>query len=269
MSKVRQRRDIRAAVLRAAGTNCDYETSHALNVAGAKPISIHVRELLDGNKNLADYNMIVIPGGLSYGDDLGAGKLFANEFRYLLSEQVEKFVKSGRPIIGICNGFQVLVKAGLLPEYQSEGLQQEMTLVPNDSARFECRWVFLEPNQESPCIFTQGLTRRISLPVAHAEGKIVFKSQAVQQRVLDSQQVVFQYVTEAGQSGDYPANPNGSVLDIAGICDTSGKILGMMPHPERYVWHWQYPSWTRGYNVQAGEGLRLFQNAVDYCKENF
>lgn len=268
MSTVKQNKEIRAAVLRAAGTNCDYETSHALTLAGARPISIHVREILDGSKSLSDCQLLVIPGGFSYGDDLGAGKLLANEVRYMVGEEMVKFAREGKPILGICNGFQVLVKSGLLTEYtEGDSWQQEMSLVPNDSARFECRWVYLKPHEDSPCIFTRGLSGPVAMPVAHGEGKVVFRSEQVKQKIVDKKLVAFSYVDEDGQPGDYPVNPNGSVMNVAGICDPTGRIMGLMPHPERHVSRWQHPAWTRDAWSATGAGLLLFQNAVVLCKE--
>ncbi len=269
MARVRQKKEIRAAVLRAAGTNCDYETGYALTLAGARPVLVHVRELLDGIKKLNDYHLLIIPGGFSYGDDLGAGKLLANEVRYLLGEEMTRFVKAGKPVLGICNGFQVLVKAGFLPEFQPGEWSQEMSLVANDSARFECRWTFLKPNPKSPCVFTQGITEPIPVPIAHGEGKVVFRDALIQEQVVNNNLVAFQYVDSEGNAGPYPVNPNGSAWDIAGICDPTGRILGMMPHPERHVHQWQHPWWTRRrHNEARGAGLRIFENAVQLCKDS-
>jgi phosphoribosylformylglycinamidine synthase len=254
----------KALILRTAGTNCDYETAHAFQLAGAETALIHVNQLLNGKTHLIDYQIMAIPGGFSYGDDISAGILLANELRHKLTEQLTEFVDSGKPILGICNGFQVLVRAGLLPRLNSQTAQQA-TLTMNTSAKFECRWIHLETHQ-SPCIFTRGLKPHIYLPVAHAEGCFTAPDHILNQ-LESNKQVVFRYTAFDGTSPEYPANPNGSSRHIAGICDTTGRIFGMMPHPERFLIRFNHPRWTREDLPDDGDGLAIFQNAVDYARQ--
>ena len=253
-------------VLRTAGTNCDYETEYAFQLAGAETGLIHINQLIAGRTNLNGNHILAIPGGFSYGDDVAAGILLANEIKHKLGNLLRDFVDSGKLIIGICNGFQVLVRAGLLPRLKSQ-IAQEATLAMNTSAKFECRWVHLE-TQETPCAFTHGLKRRVYLPVAHAEGRFTAPSQILDQ-LESNRQVVFRYVSPDGGSPPYPDNPNGSDLQIAGICDPTGRIFGMMPHPERFLTRFNHPRWTRESLPEKGDGFDIFQNAVAFVQQNF
>ncbi len=251
---------VRTLILRAPGTNCDFETQVAFEQAGAEVDSALVSEFFRREKRLADYQILVSPGGFTYGDDISAGKILANELRLRLGEDVRRFVDDGRLILGICNGFQVLVKTGILPGPTGESVQP-LTLTSNDSGRFECRWIYLQVNEASPCIFTRGISA-LYLPVAHGEGKVV-----AEPAVLDRLNVVLYYADAAGniQAG-YPHNPNGSVRNIAGICDDSGRVFALMPHPERFIRWTQHPRWTREIPRNYGDGLPIFQNAVAWVK---
>lgn len=253
----------RVIIIRTAGTNCDYETEYAFKLAGAQTDLTHINRLIWGEKRLKDYDILAIPGGFSYGDDISAGVLLANELRYKLRDQVERFVEDGKLIIGICNGFQVLVKAGLLPNFEGMKGKQLATLHLNDSAKFECRWVYLKLDTDR-CVFTKGIKGMIYLPVAHAEGKFVAPEEVLD-KLEGNRQVVFRYVDESGNSAGYPYNPNGSMRDIAGICDPTGRIFGLMPHPERFLWKYNHPRWTRENLPDEGDGLAIFKNAVRYC----
>ena len=251
---------VKTLILRAPGTNCDVETVVAFQQAGSEVESAHVNELLHRETLVSDYQIMVIPGGFTYGDDISAGKILANELRLKLGEDIQRFVDDGRLILGICNGFQVLVKSGILPRLTDEN-SQPLTLAGNDSGKFECRWVYLRVNETSPCIFTRGIST-MYLPVAHAEGKVV-----AEPRIVEELNVVLYYADETGniQAG-YPYNPNGSVDNIAGICDASGRIFALMPHPERFVRWTQHPRWTREPLRNYGDGLQIFLNAVEWAK---
>jgi phosphoribosylformylglycinamidine synthase subunit PurQ / glutaminase len=251
---------VKVLILRAPGTNCDFETKVAFEAAGAEVDSALVFELFRREKSLADYHILVIPGGFTYGDDISAGRIMANEIRLRLGEDIGRFLTDGRLILGICNGFQVLVKAGILPGAAS-GNGQPVTLTNNDSGRFECRWVHLKVNEQSPCVFTRGISS-MYIPVAHGEGKLVTAPDAV-----DRLNVVVQYVDEKGNAGaGYPYNPNGSPRDIAGICDDSGRVFALMPHPERFIRWTQHPRWTRETPREPGDGLQVFNNAVAWAR---
>ena len=255
----------RVLILRTAGTNCDYETNYAFQLAGGKTDLIHIDKLIAGQTEIMNYQILAIPGGFSYGDDVAAGILLANQIKYKLADQLVEFVESGRLILGICNGFQVLVKAGLLPRLD-RGIRQQATLAMNDSAKFECRWVHLQV-QKSPCVFTKGLNPQIYLPVAHAEGRFTAPI-AILNQIESNRQIVFLYMSHYGSAPEYPANPNGADRHIAGICDSTGRILGMMPHPERFLTRFNHPRWTRERLPKDGDGLAVFRNAVDYAKAN-
>jgi len=247
-------------VLRVAGTNCDFETMWAFEKAGAHAERVHVNRLAENRELLSAYEILAIPGGFSYGDDIAAGKVQAVELMHRLGDEVRRFVVADRLVIGICNGFQVLVKTGLLPGGRSK--KQTVTLAANDSNRFEDRWVCLRVETSRSIFISPGQT--ITLPVAHGEGKFIPGSAKVLQGLRDEGQVVFRYVSRDGSAPAYPDNPNGSVDDIAGISDETGRILGMMPHPERHVEGWHHPRWTREGLREHGDGFQVFQNAVHY-----
>jgi phosphoribosylformylglycinamidine synthase len=248
----------RALVLHAVGTNRDREAALACELAGADPDVVHVNQLLSRERRLLDYHILIIPGGFSYGDDLGAGTLWALDLYHRLGEKLAPFVASGRPVLGICNGFQALVKAGLLPGW--DGSERAVTLAPNASARFECRWVYLRPNPNTSCLFTAGLDELIYCPVAHAEGRLATSDAATLAALRTEGLVALTYVDANGEPAGYPGNPNGSAWGIAGLCNPAGNVLGLMPHPEDHVFPWQHPRWHRG---EAGMlGLRLFENGV-------
>lgn len=250
-------------ILRTAGTNCDYETDYAFKLAGAQTELVHINRLILGERDLREFDILAIPGGFSYGDDISAGVLLANELKYKLRDRMYQFVDEGKLIIGICNGFQVLVKSGLLPGFEGMRGKQLVTLHLNDSAKFECRWVYLKL-QTDRCLFTKGIKEMIYLPVAHAEGKFIAPKDVLDR--LDREgQVVFRYVGPDGKPSGYPHNPNGSMRDIAGICDPTGRIFGLMPHPERFLWRYNHPRWTREKLPEEGDGLAIFKNAVRYC----
>lgn len=254
----------KVCVLRTAGTNCDKETAFAFSRTGALAELTHINGFFRGEDSLDRYQILAIPGGFSYGDDIAAGKILANELRCKLTEDIRRFMLEGKLIIGICNGFQVLVKSGLLPG--SPALTQEVSLIINDSGKFEDRWVHLK-SAKTKCVWTKDLPGTIYLPVAHGEGKFIVKDQAVLERLKAGGQVVFQYCDEKGRSAGYPVNPNGSVENIAGICDATGRILGLMPHPERHVSVSQHP--RRPKPIGEGDGLQIFRNAVEYARKNF
>ncbi len=264
---------VKVAVLFTAGTNCDEETIHAFKLAGADAERVHLNLLKKKKHLLKEYQILVIPGGFTYGDYISAGKILANELKYILENSVNDFIRQGKLILGICNGFQVLVKAGVLPGFANDKVKksyfskQTVTLDTNDSNRFECRWIFLKPNPKSPCIFIKGTNKVISIPVAHAEGKFVVDNKKTLQRLKDNNQIVFIYCDKNGKKAGYPYNPNGSIADIAGICDSTGRIFGLMPHPERASSVYQYPNWSRQMKKEP-DGLKIFANAVKYAKEN-
>ena len=251
---------VKAVVLRAPGMNCDVEAAFAFQQAGAEAALVHVNRLIRHEQRLSDYQIMVIPGGFTYGDDIAAGKVLANELRLKLGEDVMRFIEAGGLILGICNGFQVLVKAGFLPE-PSNGGSPRLTLAANDSGKFECRWIHMGVNKESPCVFTEGIDS-LYLPVAHGEGKVVADPE-----VLPELNVVLRYTDEHGDTkAGYPHNPNGSVANIAGICDASGRIFALMPHPERHIRGTQHPQWTRQGAKEYGDGFPIFRNAVKWAQ---
>jgi len=250
-------------ILHATGINRDPDASWAVTRAGGSPVILHVNELRRRPERLQEYQMLILPGGFSYGDALGAGRLWASDLRWLFEDELARFIDSGRPVLGICNGFQALVKSGWLPGPPGDG--PLATLTRNQSNRFECRWVWMEPNPESICLFTSGLSERIFCPVAHGEGRFVPRDEGVLAGLRRNQQIVLKYVTADGGPTAYPGNPNGSVADIAGICNARGNVLGLMPHPEDHVELWQHPRWTRG--ESGGLGLALLANGISYAAD--
>jgi phosphoribosylformylglycinamidine synthase I len=256
-----------AMILRSAGTNCDGETAHAFELAGASTRFVHVNELIGRKKLLDDVQILAFPGGFSYGDDIAAGRILANQIANHLRNALADFVAAGKPVIGICNGFQVLVKTDLLPGAIGGRLGQTCTLTHNDSGRFIDRWVHLAP-RGNKCIWTTGLSH-LELPIAHGEGKFVCADENVRKALWDNEQVALVYANPDGSAASGPPdNPNGSTDAIAGVCDVSGLVFGLMPHPERHVDPTQHYAWTRKSPLPAeGAGLAVFRNAVKHVTE--
>ncbi len=252
---------VKSIILRTAGTNCDMETAFALKKAGSEVDLIHVNELKNKKKLLRKYHILAIPGGFTYGDDIASGKILANEMKYNLKKEILDFISKGKLIIGICNGFQVLVKMGILPNTVSGNtFDIEATLSLNDSGKFMDKWVDLKKENEEfdICVWTKGLPAEISVPIAHAEGKFIPRNRKVLSSLSKNKQIVFKYKN----------NPNGSIKDIAGICDPTGRVLGMMPHPERHITYLQNPNWRRGVTSAMGIGSEIFRNGVNFAREN-
>jgi phosphoribosylformylglycinamidine synthase len=244
----------KALILHADGTNRDREAAQAFALAGAQPEIVHINQLRTGERRWRDYQLLVLPGGFAYADALGAGKLWALDLTVYFADEVRAFVDGGKPVIGICNGFQALVKAGILPTLSPA------TLTVNASGHFECRWVTLAPQSER-CLWTRGLRDLIACPVAHGEGNFMLEDPSA----LAPDQIVLTYVRQNGSpaAGAYPFNPNGSLLDIAGVCNVPGNVLGLMPHPEDHIFPYQHPRWTRGERGQMG--LPIFEKGVQYA----
>jgi phosphoribosylformylglycinamidine synthase len=223
--------------------------------------------VLERPELMDDYQLLAVPGGFSYGDDIAAGRIFANQIRHHLADAFNRFIEAQKPILGVCNGFQVLVKTDLLPGRIAGHEGQSCTLAHNDSGRFVDRWVHLAA-KPSKCIWTAGVDR-LELPIAHGEGKFVPADETVRRALWDNGQVALVYVNADGSpaKGQLPGNPNGSTDDIAGVCDPTGLVFGLMPHPERYVDAIQHPAWTRRGAAGAGEGLIIFRNALQHVSE--
>lgn len=252
-------------VLRTAGTNCDKETVFAFEACGADTELLHINALVENKKRLFDFQILAIPGGFSYGDDIAAGKILANELKYKLQDELKEFMQDSRLIIGICNGFQVLVKAGILPG--NKEFKQEATLSLNDSAKFEDRWVYLK--RQDKCVWTKDLPEIIYLPVAHGEGKFMAENKTALSNLIEHNQVVLQYCDAEGRLDGYPHNPNGSELNIAGICDATGRVFGLMPHPERHFSFLQSPKHLRReFKDNVAAGALIIRNGVEYAKKS-
>ena len=273
-------RKVKAIVITGNGTNCEMEMAHACRLAGADQVDIvHISQLLYREKKLDDYQFLNLPGGFLDGDDLGSAKAGANRILHAairtdlaaiqetLHDQFRRFIGAGKLILGVCNGFQLLVKLGTLPGFDGDYFRQTATLTFNDSGRFEDRWVYLTTNAASPCVFTKGV-QSLSLPVRHGEGKFIAKDRAALKRLHADGHVVVQYSDEHCRTAtmDYPCNPNGAVDAIAGICNETGRIFGLMPHPEAYLHYTNHPRWTREKLPEEGMGLALFKNAVRFIR---
>lgn len=270
-------RKVKAIVITGNGTNCEMEMAHACRLTGADEVDIvHLSALLYGEKSLDNYHFLNLPGGFLDGDDLGAAKAGANRIRHAavagtgekLYDQFIRFVREGKLILGVCNGFQLLVKLGMLPGFDGKYGEQAATLTFNDSGRFEDRWVYLKVNGDSPCVFTKGL-KGVYLPVRHGEGKFISKDEEMKSKLHAGGRIVLQYSGADYREAvmDYPANPNGSVDAIAGICNETGRIFGLMPHPEAYLHYTNHPRWTREKLPEEGMGLAIFRNAVDFARK--
>ncbi len=259
----------RALVLQARGTNRDFDVFDALLLAGATPECVPLNSLQKDKKRFVDYEMLVIAGGFSYADALGAGKLLALDLTTYFGDEINAFVEAKKPVIGICNGFQALIKSGILPGIVSQTdstskTAQSLTLTFNESGHFECRWVSIQPMSQT-CVWTRSLSELIQCPVAHGEGNLQVSDANVINRLVMHDQIALIYVNSVGDpaAGDYPVNPNGSVLDIAGICNEQGNVLGLMPHPENHIYPYQHPKRTRG--ASGFDGLALFKAGVGYA----
>jgi phosphoribosylformylglycinamidine synthase subunit PurQ / glutaminase len=253
----------RTLVLTGFGINCDYETRYAFEAAGSLARRVHVNDLIEDTAMLGGCQILAIPGGFSFGDDIASGKVLANKLKYRLGQAFLRFIDDGGLVLGICNGFQVLVRLGVLPDGRAGLEAQSVTLTYNDSGKFEDRWVRLEVEQDSRCVFTRGLNS-LELPVRHGEGKFIADSPGTLERIAREGQVVLRYVGPEGGPAVYPCNPNGSQEDIAGVCDSTGRIFGLMPHPEAFVHRLQHPRWTSLDLPEEGQGLAIFRNAVQY-----
>lgn len=265
-------------VLSGYGLNCDYETIHACEAAGAAARKVHINSLIDGSVSLDRFQLMIFIGGFSWADDHGAGVIQAVRMKTNLGERILEFVRQGKLILGICNGFQTLVNLGLLPGFDGDYHSRSLALTYNDCGNFRDQWVHLAVNPRSACVFTRGL-KHLQLPVRHGEGKL-YCSASVLAQLRGENQIVLQYALPDGAPADgrFPFNPNGSLNDIAGVCDSSGRIFGLMPHPEAYH-HWSnHPEWTR-YKVLRQRrippqkkmpelGTRIFQNALDYLRQS-
>lgn len=267
----------RAIIITGNGTNCEMEAAHACRLGGFDEARIvHIADILYGEVRLEDFHFLNLTGGFLDGDDLGSAKAQANRLKYArisgssehLLEQLLGFINDGKLILGVCNGFQLMVKMGLLPGLGGQYLNQVATLTFNDCGRFQDRWVYLKYNAESPSVFTKGIEKGIYLPIRHGEGKFHVESSEVLEKierenlaVLKYSDARFEYTAE-----DFPLNPNGSMNGIAGVCDETGRLMGLMPHPEAFVHRINHPRWTREQLPEEGDGLILFKNAAEYVK---
>ena len=263
---------VKTLVITGFGLNCEKETSAAFETADSEVSRIHLNDLLEQPAKLSEFHILAFIGGFSFGDHLGAGTVFSNRVKYGLKEQLEEFINAGKLIIGICNGFQTITRMGIVPAI--DGLfNQEVALQHNDSGVFRDSWVTLKVNESSPCVFTKGMDL-VPVPIRHGEGKFVPMNDEVLQQLEDGGYVAVRYADPVSgeQTSEFPLNPNGSANNIAGICDKSGRVFGLMPHPEAYLSPFNHPHWTHqkinGTLPSKGLGLKMFRNAVEFAKEN-
>lgn len=275
------REDIRVAVLRIEGTNCEEESHQVWKELGAQAEKVHLKQFLgmdvneEEERDLDDYQILMIPGGFSAGDYIRAGAIFGARMKSAMEKRLEKFVEDGKPVLGVCNGFQVLVEMGLLPGvYEPMSEVPKAVLATNDSNKFECRPTLLNVEENTRCCFTQNYKEgeTVMFPSAHAEGKLILESDDMLEEVKKNDQIVFRYTTPDGSEPEYPWNPNGSVEHIAGICNSKGNVLGLMPHPERVFNRYTHPDWTRSEKNASeghGDGKPLFESALMYVEKKF
>ena len=266
---------IKVLIMSGYGINCEKESAHAFNLVGAESEIVHINDLIDGTKSMEKYHIMMFPGGFSYGDDTGSGNAFSNKVRNNLWPELKKFIADGKLILGVCNGFQVMSNLGLFSVPITEYGTRINAMEANDSNRYECRWIHIKNNSEK-CVFTKGL-KTTHLPIAHGEGRF-FCEEKILKELADNDQIVFTYCDEEGDdtNPDYPINPNGSLKNIAGICDKTGRLMGMMPHPERAIYSTSEPEFQLKRELAARKktevpgfiesNLTIFRNSVDYCK---
>ena len=269
---------VKALIVTGFGINCEVELQAAFQLVGATADIVHLNDVFLGSVKLENYDILGFPGGFSFGDDLGSGKVLANKMKYrkmadgnLFYDELKQFIDAGKFIIGICNGFQFLVKMGLLPNI-NHNFDQEVTLTNNDSFQYEDRWVHCKVNPESHSPFLQGIDI-ISLPVRHGEGKLIIKDAEIEKSILDNGLNCLAYCDESGNiTSEYPQNPNGSALNCAALTDKTGQVFGMMPHPEAFLSFYNHPDWARmklenPEHSESGEGLKIFENIVKFIRK--
>ncbi|MBS7634280.1 phosphoribosylformylglycinamidine synthase subunit PurQ [Candidatus Bathyarchaeota archaeon] len=268
--------EIRVCIVRVGGTNCDAETKRSFEDLGVKAFVYHFNEVLQGI-DLLDYHILVLPGGFAYGDYVRAGVIFAKNFMARIGKKIMRFVDEGRPMLGICNGFQILVESGLLPGINGVSEHPEAALATNIPIGYRCGWVYLRHENNGKCVFTRLIPkgRVLRIPISHAEGRFLLptvRGEEILNKLLENDQIVLRYSNENGEyaEGRYPENPNGSFYDIAGICNPEGTVFGLMPHPERAYYGWQLPDWTRmGKPPKYGDGKLIFESVVQYVIRKF
>ncbi len=266
-------KEVLTCIITGYGINADYELKEAFRLAGSRAKRVHINDIIKNPQLLERYHILAFPGGFSFGDHLGSGKVFSNLFKQNLKRQLDKFLQEGKLIIGICNGFQVLVKMGILPNLRGNW-EQEVSLIHNLSGKFEDRWVRVKFNEKSHCVWTRGI-KELELPVRHGEGRFVVRSEEILETLIKENMVTLQYTwlvktgKPTGKEDEeipYPDNPNGSVGNIAGICDQTGRILGLMPHPEAFLIPQNHPRWSRK-TPHPPNALIIFRNGVNYIRE--
>jgi phosphoribosylformylglycinamidine synthase I len=271
-----KREEIKVVIMRVGGTNCDLETRRAFLEQGVQAETLHVNDLVKRG-SLMNYNVLVFPGGFSFGDYVRSGVIFARSLGTKLGKEIETFVDEARPILGICNGFQILVELGVLPGFEGISTYPESTLTTNVPQGFKCQWIYLKNENRGKCLFTSKVPAEkvLRMPIAHGEGRFLFpveKEQQMLDSLIANDMIVFRYCDEKGNvaNGEYPINPNGSFHDIAGVCNREGTIFGLMPHPERALYWWQQPDWTRQKKMpQYGDGKLIFESLVDHLTKKF
>jgi phosphoribosylformylglycinamidine synthase len=267
--KALRRKEVRVLILTGLGLNCEAETEAAFSMVGASPQCVHLLDVLEGGRNvrLAGFQILAFIGGFAFGDHLGAGFVFANKIRWRLYDQLLEFIENGGMSLGVCNGFQTMVRLGLLPGLDGDYRTPRATIAPNDRLGYRDAWVGLAFEKDSPCIWTSGI-ESIELPSRHGEGKFLAESPELLERLESNKQIVARYVDPAGQpTEEWPYNPNGSPRAVAGVCDPSGRLFGLMPHPDAYLYPFSHPRWQRqrleGTLPSEGAGLAVFRNGVD------
>lgn len=267
-----KRSDIKVLVITGFGLNCERETAAACKLVGATPELVHLTDLIDGKRTLDEFQMLTFIGGFSFGDHLGSGTVFANRVKFQLHEQLDKFISDGKLILGICNGFQTLTRIGMVPALDGNYFERSVALAHNDSGLFRDDWCTLKADPASPCVFTKGIDK-VNLPYRHGEGKFV-ADEALLDELEKRHLIPVRYANVDGSNATtYPANPNGSLRSIAGLCDPTGRIFGLMPHPEAFLSPYNSPTWTSdkaaGKLAEEGNGVIFFRNAIDYIADNF